>query len=99
MEFLAFLPIVLMALVLVVSPYWLSDYVNMLVKTTFMGYKRVLLYDGEYDWSEDFHTVIRADLPPEHQRPFRYNCTKVGTVRLRADGTAEYCGRYRWKFD
>lgn len=61
------------------------------------GYKKVKLYDGQYDFNEDFTTYVKYVPGAEYQTAYRYNFTKIGTVRLYNDGTAEYCGKYKWK--
>lgn len=90
--------IVAMITLLVTMPYFTCDWFNIFVKTKFMGYKKIFLYNGEHSFNEEFYTAIKTDIPPEHQRPYRYSATKCGVVRLYADGTAEYCGRYLWKY-
>lgn len=63
-----------------------------------LGYKKVRLYDGEYDFNEPFVTYVREIPGAELQTAFRYNFTKTGRVRLYPNGRAEYCGSYKWMY-
>jgi hypothetical protein len=61
------------------------------------GYKRVLLYDGQYSFNTTFKTVALFR-DGEFVKAYRYPSCYVGDVKLKKDGTATYCGNYKWKF-
>lgn len=69
-----------------------------LFQVWFKGYKWVQFYDGQYHFNEDFTTAVKFDDAGNIIcTPYRYNSTKVGRIKMCEDGTAEYCGRYKWK--
>lgn len=69
-----------------------------LFQVWFKGYKWVRFYDGQYAFNEDFKTAVKFDKDGKVVgTPYRYNSTKIGRIKMFEDGTADYCGRYKWK--
>lgn len=61
------------------------------------GYTKIQLHSGQYGFNEPFTTYAKFDKEDNViGQPYRYIGTNTGEVELNRDGTAEYCGRYRW---
>lgn len=65
----------------------------------FCGYRRILIYGGEYEFNEDFYTVAKFNKNNEIISPvYRFPWCNLGDVTIHSDGTAEYCGSCSWRF-
>lgn len=62
------------------------------------GYTKIKLYDGQYHFNEDFITWVKFYDSIDEYDAYRYTSTKIGSVKIRKNGTAEYCGEYKWRY-
>lgn len=63
----------------------------------FKGYTLVKMVGTQYDWQDDFITAVKFDENGESvDRVWRYTGNGIGRVTIRKDGTADYCGEYKW---
>jgi hypothetical protein len=77
--------------------YKTSSSLNILIKSKLLGFKKILLYDGEYRFNESFYTVVKLEDGEAVNAVYRYPASKIGRITLNKDGTADYCGEYKWK--
>lgn len=69
---------------------------HIFIMTKLFGYKKILMYDGQYEFSVPFYTCTMN--VPGVPHAYRYPSSKIGSILFRADGTAHYCGSYKWKY-
>lgn len=82
----------------VLGTYNFSDGANTFIKSTFLGYKKLVFYGGQYEFNEPFYAAAKIDEFGNFLTPvYRYPSTKTGNVKIRENGTAHYCGEYKWK--
>ena len=60
------------------------------------GYKKIYFYQGQHFFNEDFTSVGKFKEGNLVSVVYRYPDAKVGEVELNPDGTAYYCGTYKW---
>lgn len=94
MDFVFFLFTTLVLFVVIrgfVTGLWIPPFILPL-----FGYSKIILKDGEYSFNENFTTYAKLE-SDKVVTAFRYPWTGVGRVVLYPDGTANYCGSYRWE--
>lgn len=62
-------------------------------------YVNVELFDGQHEFNVDFTTIAKVvdGKVDKNYKVYRYPATQVGIVKLYDDGTASYCGDYKWR--
>lgn len=102
MTIIAYVYITFILAAFIVTAYNVNDWFNVFVNTKLFNKTKVYVYDGQYIFNEPFYTYIEN--PTEHQKrkgvkllAKRFPATNTGVVQLFEDGTASYCGKYKWE--